>query len=172
MRALKRLGQAVLIGGALVLVAACGGGDAPGAADPASPPDVVTDLPTEAAPGRDGACDRLPESEIADAIGPNDGGQHDYVLGGCVWTSTAGERDGLIEAIHATVLPADQYEALAEIGEPVSGFGDGATYADLYGELWFPCLDGDFCGVKANISDPDRREEIALRLGRALADRV
>ncbi|WP_157228745.1 hypothetical protein [Nocardia brevicatena] len=115
---------------------------------------------------------RLTDSEVAQEIGPHDGGQHDYLLGGCVWSSTAGEKDGLVEAIHATVLPAAQYEIVAEVGGTVSGFGTEATYANLHGELWFPCHSGDFCGIKANISDPDRRQDVALRLGKVLQNRA
>ena len=168
----RKLGQVAIVGGALALLVACGSGDDPGPTNPGGLPGTATGLPTADAPAQDAECGRLTEGDVAEAIGPNDGGQHDYLLGGCVWTSTAGEKDGLVEAVHATVLPADQYEAVAEIGEPVSGFGDGATYADLHGELWFPCRSGDFCGIKAKISDPDRREEIAMRLGKALQGRV
>ncbi len=64
----------------------------------------------------------------------------------------------------------DIYEAVAEIGETVEGFGDGATYAGLHGELWFPCGDGDYCGVKGGISDGDERT-ITLALGALLRDR-
>ncbi|MEV6815151.1 hypothetical protein [Micromonospora sp. NPDC051296] len=173
MKIFRKLGQVAVVGGALALVVACGSDDGPSSSNPAGPPGTATELPaTDAAPLQDGECGRLPEGDVAEAIGPNDGGQHDYLLGGCVWTSTAGETEGLVEAIHATVLPAGQYEAVAEAGEPVSGFGDGATYADLHGELWFPCRSGDFCGIKANISDPDRREEVAMRLGKVLQGRV
>jgi len=168
MKILRKLGHVAIIGGALAAVVACGttGGtsaEAPGPAD-----DSVSGV-TEA---KGEECERLGQSEVADAIGPNDGGQHDFLLGGCVWTATSGAKDGLVEAIHATVLAEAEYEAVAEVGEPVSGSADGATYDTIHGELWFPCGSGDFCGIKVRISDPDRREQVATRLGTVLQSNV
>ena len=117
-------------------------------------------------------CERLTRSEVADVIGPNDGGQHDFLLGGCVWTATSGAKDGMVEAIHATVLAEAEYEAVAEVGEPVSGSAEGATYDATHGELWFSCRSGDFCGIKVRIGDSDRREEAATRLGTVLQGNV
>lgn len=168
----RTLGQFAIVGCALAAVVSCGSGDDSGSTASADLPGTATALPGEIAPAQGDECDLLPESEVVQAIGPHDGGQHDYQLGGCVWSSTAGEKDGLVEAIQATVLPAAQYEDVAEIGEPVSGFGAGATYANLHGELWFPCRSGDFCGIKADISDPDRRQDVALRLGKVLQSRA
>jgi len=168
MKILRRLGHVAIIGGALAAVVACGttGGtsaDAPGGAD-----DSVSDV-TEA---KGEECERLSQNEITDVIGPNDGGQHDFLLGGCVWTATSGVKDGLVESIHATVLTEAEYEAVAEVGEPVSGSADGATYDTIHGELWFPCRSGDFCGIKVRIGDADRREEVATRLGTVLQGNV
>ena len=77
-----------------------------------------------------------------------------------------------MEAISATVLSKDEYEAVAEVGEPVTGSADGATYDTIHGELWFPCRSGDFCGIKVNISDPGKRKDVAIRLGKVLRGRV
>jgi hypothetical protein len=179
MKILRKLGQAAIIGGALAMVVACGtdggssstsaGGSSSTSADAAGQADDAVSSLTEA---QGDECERLTQSEVADVIGPNDGGQHDFQLGGCVWTATSGAKDGIVEAIHATVLPKDQYEALAEVGESVSGSAAGATYATTYGELWFPCRSGDFCGIKVNISDSDKREEVATRLGTVLQGHV
>lgn len=172
MRIFRTLGQLAIVGGVLAAVVSCGSDNDSGSPAAVDLPGIATALPGATAPAQAGECDLLTESEVVQAIGPHDGGQHDYLLGGCVWSSTAGEKDGLVEAVHATVLPAAQYEAIAEIGEPVSGFGAHATYANLYGELWFPCRSGDFCGIRADISDPGRREDIALRLGKVLQSRA
>ncbi|MEV4124393.1 hypothetical protein [Nocardia sp. NPDC049707] len=168
----RTLGQLAIVGGVLAAVVSCGNGGDSRPTTSVGLPGTAPALPGATASGQGGECDRLTNSEITQAIGPHDGGQHDYLLGGCVWSSTAGEKDGLVEAIHATVLPAAQYEAVAEIGEQVSGFGAGATYANLHGELWFPCRSGEFCGIKAKISDPDRRQDVALRLGKVLQSRA
>lgn len=166
-----RLGQVAIVGGALAMVVACGSDGS--SSSPASGETPGTDdFASAVTQAKGDECERLTKSEVSGVIGPNDGGQHDYQLGGCVWTATSGAKDGLVEAIHATVLPKAQYEAVAEIGEPVSEFGDGATYDSGYGELWFPCRSGDFCGIKANIDDPDKRKDVALRLGKILQGRV
>lgn len=122
-------------------------------------------------PGSDESCKFLTQEEVASAIGPNDGGKHDYTFGGCVWVASSA-KDGFSEAIYASVLPKDQYEAVAETGEPVSGFVEGATYATMHGELWFPCRKGDYCGVKVRTASSDGREETALRLAKAMQGRV
>jgi hypothetical protein len=164
-----RLGQVAIVGGALAMVVACGSDGGSSSPTSAKTPDDSVGAVTQA---NGDECGRLTKSEVSEVIGPNDGGQHDYELGGCVWTATSGAKDGLVEAIHATVLPKAQYQAVAEIGEPVSGFGDGATYDSGYGELWFPCRSGDFCGIKASIGDPDKRKDVALRLGKTLQGHV
>ncbi|PSK65703.1 hypothetical protein B0E53_02360 [Micromonospora sp. MH33] len=165
-----RLGHVAIVGGALAMVVACGSDGSSSSPTSAGTPGT-DDSVSAVTQAKGDECERLTKSEVSEVIGPNDGGQHDYQLGGCVWTA-ASAKDGLAEAIHATVLPKAQYEAVAEIGEPVSGFGDGATYDSGYGELWFPCRSGDFCGIKANINDPDKRKEIALRLGKILQGHV
>lgn len=167
-----KLGQAAVASAALALVVACGSNGDGSSSTSADLPDTGKLADAPAADESEAACKHLTEGEITEAIGPNDGGQHDYLLGGCVWKATSGPKDGLVEAIFATVLPQGQYEAVAEIGEPVEGFGAGATYATLHGELWFPCRNGDFCGVKVDISDSDKREDVAMRLGRVLQGRV
>ncbi|MEU5722726.1 hypothetical protein ABZ783_12985 [Micromonospora sp. NPDC047738] len=170
MQILRKLGQAAIVGAALAMVVACGSDGGSSSSTSAENPgtDDAASTVTEA---KGGECERLTKSEVEAVIGPNDGGQHDYALGGCIWTATSGAKDGLVEAISATVLPKAQYEAVAEVGEQVSGSADGATYDTIHGELWFPCK-SDFCGIKVNISDPDKRKEVALRLGKILQDRV
>jgi hypothetical protein len=170
MQILRKLGQ-VAVGGALAMVVACGSDGGSSSSTSAENPgtDDAASALTEA---KGGECERLTKSEVEEVIGPNDGGQHDYLLGGCVWTATSGAKDGLVEAIFATVLPKAQYEAVAEVGEQVSGSADGATYDSIHGELWFPCKNGEFCGIKVNIDDPDKRKEVALRLGKILQGRV
>ncbi|MFG3601595.1 hypothetical protein [Micromonospora chersina] len=166
-----RLGQVAIVGGALAMVVACGSDGGSSSPTSAKTPGA-DDFASAVTQAKGNECERLTKSEVSEVIGPNDGGQHDYELGGCVWTASSGAKDGLVEAIHATVLSKAEYEAVAEIGEPVSGFGDGATYDDGHGELWFPCGSGDFCGIKAKISDPDKRKDVALRLGKSLQGHV
>ncbi|MBF8189083.1 hypothetical protein ITP53_25785 [Nonomuraea sp. K274] len=164
MELFKKLMHAAILGSALALVAACGGGGDSGGGPPGADPGGRGSGGSE-------SCEFLTEEEVAEAIGPSDGGQHDYAFGGCVWTASSA-KGGINEAVFAAVLPKAQYESLAEIGEPVSGFVDGATYAELHGELWFPCRDGDYCGIKARTAGADDRQEIALRLAKALQGRV
>ncbi|MEV4714891.1 hypothetical protein [Micromonospora sp. NPDC049374] len=173
MEILRRLARAAVVGGTLAMLVACGSdvgsgsstpGETPGAAGSVAAPDDAAGSLTEP---KGEECERLTTDEVAGVIGAHDGGQHDYQLGGCVWTATSGG-----EAIHASVLSKDEYEAVAEIGEQVSGSADGAVYDDIHGELWFPCGNGDFCGVKANIGESDRRKEVALRMGKILQGRM
>lgn len=116
-------------------------------------------------------CALLTDDEVEEAIGPHDGGGQDFMLGGCIWRATESS-DDFVPAIHVAIVPADVYDSLAEIGDPVDGFGDGATYAELHGELWFPCRDDQFCGLKAHIAESDEREQTALALGRLVEDRA
>jgi hypothetical protein len=170
----RKSAHAAILGSALALVVACGGGGS-GDSSPVSVPGTGG-LPSAGGGGAQGpdggdSCKRLTKDEVAEAIGPNDGGKHDYTFGGCVWTA-ASAKEGFTEAIFAAVLPKNQYESVAEIGEPVSGFVDGATYSNTHGELWFPCRGGDFCGIKVRTAGSDKREEIAVRLGKILKSRV
>jgi hypothetical protein len=173
-----KFAHAAILGSALALVMACGGG---GSGDP-SPVGLpgTGGLPSAGGAGAEGPdssdnCKRLTKDEVAQAIGPNDGGKHDYTFGGCVWTATSakeGAPEGFTEAIFAAVLPKDQYDSVAEIGEPVGGIVDGATYSSTHGELWFPCRGGDFCGIKVRTASSDNRQEIAVRLAKLLQSRV
>ncbi|GII57253.1 hypothetical protein Pth03_56420 [Planotetraspora thailandica] len=166
----RKFTHAAIVGGALALIAACGGGGDSGGSSPVNLPSAVG-LPGGEGSDSSESCKFLTEEEVTQAIGPNDGGQQDYTFGGCVWTASSA-KDGINEAIFAAVLPKAQYESVAEIGDPVSGFVDGATYAELHGELWFPCRGGDYCGIKARTADSDGRQEIALSLAKLLQSRV
>ncbi|MER7439604.1 hypothetical protein [Micromonospora avicenniae] len=175
MRILRKLGHGAIVGVALAMLVGCGSDDTPGSTG-APGTDGVASAETDAESGGTDAkgaeCERLPASEVAEVIGPNDGGQHDYTLGGCIWTASSGAKEGVVEAVSATVLPQAEYEAVAEIGEQVSGSAEGATYDSTHGELWFPCGSGEFCGIKVSINDPDKRRDVALRLGKSLQGRV
>lgn len=172
MNIFRKLAHVAIVGGALALVVGCGSDGGPTSSGPADGSGTADDAAGAVTEAKGGECERLTASEVTEVIGPNDGGQHDYALGGCVWTATSGAKDGLVEAISATVLSKAEYEAVAEVGEPVSGSVDGATYDTTHGELWFPCRSGDFCGIKVKISDPDKRKDVATRLGKALQGRV
>ncbi|RBM18957.1 hypothetical protein [Streptomyces sp. PT12] len=162
-----RLWPTIVLVGALTFATACGGDD--------SSSDNGSDSGNGSGAGSDSGenalCDTLTDEEITDAIGEHEPGTHDYVFGGCVWTASAADADGFTASIHAAQLPADQYESVAEIGEPIDGFGEGATYDDIHGELWFPCGDA-FCGIKAGTADSGPRQDIATRLAQSLRDRV
>lgn len=164
----KRVIQALVLGAALAAGAGCGdsGGGPTGARNGA---DVPTSI---GGPDGEPACKLLTGAEVTEAIGAHDGGQHDYAHGGCVWSANAPLKDGFTQQIHAAVLSEDRYHQLAgiEIGDPIDGFGDGATYSPTYGQLWFPCGD-QWCGIKAAIADGDEREQIAQRLARSLDSR-
>ncbi|MFJ2031584.1 hypothetical protein [Streptosporangium sp. NPDC087985] len=169
MELLRKFTLAAILGIALTLVAACGGGgDSDGSTSVGLP---GVEAPAGEDSGSSDSCKFLSKEEVAEAIGPHDGGRQDYTFGGCVWTASSA-KDGINEAIFATVLPKAQYESVAEIGEPVSGFVDGATYDETHGELWFPCRGGDYCGIKVGTASPDGRQETALRLGKILQGRV
>ncbi|WBB50584.1 hypothetical protein O3597_09025 [Verrucosispora sp. WMMA2044] len=170
MEILSRLVKAAIVGAALATLVACGGEAGTGSSTPGDKPGdarTADDAAGSLTEPEGDECERLTTDEVADAIGAHDGGQHDYQLGGCVWTATSGG-----QALHASVLSKDEYEAVAEIGEPVSGSAEGAVYDDTHGELWFPCGGGEFCGIKADIGDSDRRKEVALRMGTVLQGRV
>ncbi|GAA2071467.1 hypothetical protein [Actinomadura alba] len=175
MKLFSKMAHAAILGSALALVVACGGGDSGSVSLPGK-----GGVPSAGGAGAEGpedseSCKRLTKEEVAEAIGPNDGGKHDYTFGGCVWTATSakeGAPEGFTEAIFASVLPKDQYESVAEIGEPVSGLADGATYSANHGELWFPCRSGDFCGIKVRTASSDDRQETAIRLGKLLQSRL
>ncbi|MBC6460187.1 hypothetical protein [Actinomadura sp. HBU206391] len=178
MQVFSKFVHAAILGGALALVVACGGGGS-GDSDSGSVPGTGS-LPNAGGAGGGGGdsdenCKRLTKDEVTQVIGPNDGGKHDYTFGGCVWTATsakAGAPEGFNEAIFAAVLPKDQYESIAEIGEPVAGLVEGATYDNTHGELWFPCRSGEFCGIKVRTVSSDNRQENALRLAKLLQGRV
>lgn len=164
----KRL-QAGAIGGLLAItLAACGGAD-DGGAGPLSPGDTAPENEQDA--NRADECALLTESEVTQVIGPNDGGADDMAFGGCRWTASS-SKDGFTESVHVAVLTADEYEQLAEIGDPVAGFGDGATYADLHGELWFHCRGDKYCGVKARTAEGESRQGFAEQLAKAVLDRA
>lgn len=176
--------RSLVPGAVLVLVVACGNGAGPGGsdegADAGTQASTETDAPTEAPDGAGPAtgtvsgleaCDLLTDDEVTEAIGPHLAGEHDYLLGGCIWEAETPTESGLTEAIHATVLPRGEYEMVADIGEPIDGYGEGATYDDITGELWFPCLGGDFCGIKAGIGDSDGRQAAAERLAQSILGR-
>lgn len=168
----QKLLQAVAVSGVLAItLAACGSSD-DGAGSPRLG-DVGQENASDATgdSGRPAECELLTEKEVTDVIGPNDGGAQDYVFGGCVWTASS-RKDGFAESVTVAVLESGEYEAVAEVGEPVDGFGDGATYAEMHGELWFPCQGGKFCGVKAGTADGDTRQGFAEQLARAVMDRV
>ncbi|GAA4574423.1 hypothetical protein [Planotetraspora kaengkrachanensis] len=169
MNVFRKFTQAAILAGALALVTACGGGGS-GDSSPVSLPGVNAPA-GEGSGDSDASCDFLTKDEVADVIGPNDGGQHDYTFGGCVWTASSA-KDGFNEAIFAAVLPKAQYESVAEIGEPLSGFVEGATYDATHGELWFPCRGGDYCGIKVRTASSDGRQEAGLRLAEILQGRV
>ncbi len=168
-RLLKKCTLIAILGSALALVAACGGGAEPAGSGSVDLPGA--EAPAEGGSGGSESCKFLSEDEVAEAIGPHDGGQHDYTFGGCVWTASSA-KDGFTEAIYAAVLPKAQYETVAEIGQPVSGFVDGATYDETHGELWFPCRSGDYCGIKVSTADSDGRQDTALRLSKLLQGRA
>lgn len=117
-------------------------------------------------------CSLFTGDEVEAVIGPHDGGQQDFQLGGCVWTAGAADSGGYTPRVQATVADQGIYEAVAEPGDPVDGFGDGATYDTIYGELWFPCANGQWCGVKADLADGDERRTATLALGTLLRDRA
>lgn len=161
---IRKLAGSVITSGALALaLTACGASDDDGGG--------VGPLGQPEQSDRPSACDLLTADEVTDVIGAHDGGAHDYLFGGCVWTATSGE-DGFTPSIHVAVLPPDQHEALAEPGDPVPTFGDGATYADLHGELWFPCQSDKFCGVRVSTPDGDTRQGFAEKLAKAVQGRV
>lgn len=172
MKVFSKFAHAAILGSALALLAACGGGGS-GDSSPASLSSKggLPGTGGAAAEDPDAFCKRLTKDEVAEAIGPNDGGKHDYTFGGCVWTA-ASPKNGFTESIFAAMLPKDQYQSVAEIGEPVSGFVDGATFSATHGELWFPCHGGDYCGIKVRTASSDNRQETAIRLGKILQGRV
>lgn len=43
---------------------------------------------------------------------------------------------------------------------PTDGFPDGVVVVDDAGEIWFPCLDGRYCGITSHTSDSG---EMAMR---------
>jgi len=168
MKIRKRV-QAAAVGGVLAIaLAACGDSD-DGGASPLIPGDTAqenaqdTDRPAE--------CALLTESEVTKVIGPHDGGADDMVFGGCVWTASS-SKDGFTESVHVAVLTADEYDMVAEVGDPVAGFGDGATYAELHGELWFHCRDDKFCGVKSGTAEGEPRQGFAEQLAKAVLGRA
>ncbi|NJP26793.1 DUF3558 domain-containing protein [Microbispora sp. SCL1-1] len=169
MELLRKCTLIAILGSALALVVACGGGaESDGSSSVGLP---GAEPPAGEGSGNSDSCKFLTKEEVAEAIGPHDGGQQDYTFGGCVWTASSA-KDGINEAIFAAVLPKAQYESVAEIGQPVSGVVDGATYDETHGELWFPCRGGDYCGIKVRTASPDGRQETALRLSKILQGRV
>ncbi len=148
-----------------MLAAGCANDDSDaGAVDQSTSPDA-TDAATNPAPD-DGSgddvgsfeseqCDLFTGDEITAVIGPHDGGQQDFQLGGCVWTATTADADGFTPAIQATVTEPDLYEMVAESGEPVEWLRRLApAYAGVYGEFGFTAIaTGTCCGVKGDIAD-------------------
>lgn len=160
----RRFTHALVLTAALAMGAACGGSGS----EPTGP-DGGTGAPED---GGEAACELLTDDEITETIGEHDGGQHDYAFGGCVWSAKAPVQDGFTEQIHATVLSADLFRDLAgiEVGDPIAGFGEGATYSPRHGQLWWQCGD-QWCGVKVAVVLGDEIEEIARRLARSLDSR-
>jgi hypothetical protein len=154
-----------------VLLLAIAGCDRPQAGAALQGPDEVAGQSAPESWGND-ACKLLKDNEIEAVIDEHAAGRQDMLFGGCIWPSTTTLSDGRPEAIHAAVLSEAEYHQLAEIGEPIDGFGEDATWAELYGELWFRCAGGRYCGIKVVTASSDYRREHAEGLARALATRV
>jgi hypothetical protein len=122
-------------------------------------------------------CALLTRAEVAEAIGPHDGGTTDlgnqWGLMSCRWTATAAE-EGWHDAIEVAVFEGPMLQLARDDaeGEPVAGFVSGALYDRTAGDLWFDCSGGRFCVVKARTQRSDRRQEIALALARRVESRV
>lgn len=161
-----------LVGCAVALAAGCGGSESSG---------DLGGLPGGALQGEGSGddpgdtnenCALLTDTEIEEAIGEHNSGEQDYAYGGCVWKAT----DGTLEftpGVHVAIMPQDQYVQLAETNtKPATDFAPDATYAELYGELWWPCQDTQYCLVKVDLADGDEREQVALQLGEVVKGRV
>lgn len=159
-----KVAQAVVLSAVQAIGAGCGDGDG-GEADADN---GVAGPHLSGKPKGEPACELLTHAEISGAIGEHDGGQTDIAYGGCVWTGTTPLEAGFTEQVSISVVPENRYRRLAEIGDPIAGFGEGATYAPGHGELWFRC-GADWCGVK--VTAAGEIEEIATRLAHSLDGR-
>ncbi|QDH71094.1 hypothetical protein [Marilutibacter alkalisoli] len=156
---------------ATVLIAAIAGCDRPQADSTTQGSDGLSSYSAPESWGNE-TCKLLRDSEIEAVIDEHTPGRQDLLFGGCIWPSKTTLSDGRPEAIHAAVLSEGEYRQLAEIGEPIDGFGEGATWAELYGELWFRCAGGRYCGIKVVTASSEYRREHAEGLARALGSRV
>lgn len=164
---------------ALVLLAGCGGSSSSRAsADSAAAGSAIA-----ANSGELDRCALFTADEIAAAIGPHDGGSsslsNEWGTQSCRWTATRAQKvegypDGWHDAIEvaafdASVTPSMQQQVS---GDPLPGFVASARYDNSYGALWFDCVHGRLCVVKARTASGDHRQQIALQLARLLASRL
>jgi len=124
-------------------------------------------------PDRIEECSLLTDAEVTAAIGPHGAPEMDMLFGGCAWhAQVPPTENGFRPGVVVAVVPAVAYEQVAHVGEPVDGFGAGATYDSTWGELWFRCRGDMHCGLKIDISDPDERAATARRLGLLVKSRA
>jgi hypothetical protein len=162
---MKRVTTLAVATAALAFGAGCGGdSDSEGATGAGGDPSGAGVPPVGE------ACDLLAEDEVTEAIGEHDGGQPDYAYGGCLWSAMTADANGWTNRIRAAVLPEDVYRQLVDPDPgrrlPIDGFGEGATYDNLNGELWFRC-DDQWCLVAAE-TNAGPREQIARQLASSL----
>lgn len=163
-----KLVRAVVLGAVLALGAGCGG------------PDTEPKGAGGAVPGPNGGderkveevCELLTDAEITEAIGEHDAGRYDPDLSACVWLANSPDQGAFTEAIVVTLVSEDDHRnrVKAKPGDPIEGFGEGATYSPMHGELWFRCGD-QWCSVQAAGLDGDRRKQVVHRLARSLDGR-
>ena len=148
------------VASALALLTACGGDE--GAKDSVGGKAQVAE-----------ECDLLTDAEITAAIGAHNPAEPDMYFGGCAWYSTTAPTDtGFRPGVIVAVVPQIVFDQVAHVGEPVTEFGDGATYDATHGELWFRCRAEMHCGLKLRIADSDQRAELARRLARLVKERA
>ena len=148
----------------LPIATACGGS---GESDDAADWEVAASESPDSIP----ACALLTDAEVTEALGPHGPPQRDPGFGGCVWYGATNEA-GYSNKVAVAVVPSFVYEQVAEIGEPIEGFGSGATYAEIRGELWFRCQTDKHCGIQLILPSGKDRAAEARRLGRLVKSRA
>lgn len=168
----RRLSASLLAASLGTTLVACGSSEPNG--DDAGDAGDAGDLGPDNLPEGEEACELLDDATVDSALGPNDGGAHDYQYGGCIWSGEGTDSQGLPYTLSVAVTTPETKELVADTRvEPIEGFGEGATWSTTWAELWFPCLDGNWCLVHASVAEEDdERRAVAVTVAEELQSAV
>ena len=127
-------------------------------------------------------CALVKDSEIAEAIGPHEGGNaglpNEWGNNSCRWTAknapAAKAPEGWRDAIELAVFEGTMRSWAKDRmrGEPIAGGPANAQWDKSFGELWFECAGGRVCVVKVRTAASKQRKEFATKFAQLVESRL